>query len=74
MLDKNANWVPATDPVHFDKPAVAGVGPAINFAKEMLGNNKNIKIGLVPCAWGGSPRELGKRYAQAMFTVQSKRH
>lgn len=55
MLDKNDNWVPATDPVHFDKPGVAGVGPAINFAKEMLGNNKNIKIGLVPCAWGGSP-------------------
>ena len=55
MLDKNNNWVPATDPVHFDKPGVAGVGPAISFAKAMIAGNKNIKIGLVPCAWGGSP-------------------
>ena len=55
MLDKNNKWVPATDPVHYDKPDVAGVGPAISFAKEMLGNNKKIKIGLIPCAVGGSP-------------------
>jgi hypothetical protein len=55
MLDSNNRWVPATDPVHFDKPAIIGVGPAISFAKEMLGNNKKIKIGLIPCAVGGSP-------------------
>ncbi len=54
MLDKNGNWVPATDPVHFDKPSVAGVGPGIGFAKEMIKDNRKIKIGLVPCAWGGS--------------------
>jgi len=54
MLDKNNQWVPATDPVHFDKPQVAGVGPAIGFAKEMIKNDPNIKIGLIPCAWGGS--------------------
>lgn len=55
MLDSLNNWVPATDPVHFDKPAIAGVGPAISFANEMLAGNSNIKIGLIPCAWGGSP-------------------
>ena len=55
MLDSLNRWVPATDPVHFDKPLIAGVGPAISFAKEMLGNKKNIKIGLIPCALGGSP-------------------
>ncbi len=55
MLDSFNNWVPATDPVHFDKPAVAGVGPAIGFANEMLEGNSRIKIGLIPCAWGGSP-------------------
>lgn len=53
MLDKNNNWVPATDPVHFDK-TVAGVGPGIAFAKEMIKGNSKIKIGLIPCAWGGS--------------------
>lgn len=55
MLDKNRQWVPATDPVHFDKPGIAGVGPAISFAKAMLGSNRTIKIGLIPCALGGSP-------------------
>jgi peptidoglycan/xylan/chitin deacetylase (PgdA/CDA1 family) len=55
MLDSNNHWVPAKNPVHFDKPAIAGVGPAISFAKAMLQGNKKIKIGLIPCAWGGSP-------------------
>jgi len=55
MLNSNNRWVHASDPVHFDKPAIIGVGPAISFGKEMLGNNKNIKIGLIPCAVGGSP-------------------
>jgi hypothetical protein len=56
MLDRNGEWVPATDPLHFDKPDIVGVGPGLAFAKEMLaGNNKNVRIGLVPCAWGGSP-------------------
>ncbi len=54
MLNKAGEWVLATDPVHFDK-SVAGVGPAIAFAKEMLQKNPNIKIGLVPAAVGGSP-------------------
>ncbi|MCU7550651.1 sialate O-acetylesterase [Chitinophagaceae bacterium LB-8] len=55
MLDSQNHWVPATDPVHFDKPKSVGVGPAISFAKEMLGKRKNIRIGLIPCALGGSP-------------------
>lgn len=55
MLDSLNRWVPATDPVHFDKPTITGVGPAIGFAREMLGNDKSIKIGLIPCALGGSP-------------------
>lgn len=55
MLDSNNRWLPATDPVHFDKPALIGVGPAISFAKEMLSDNKKIRIGLIPCAVGGSP-------------------
>lgn len=55
MLDSNNQWLPATDPVHFDKPSIIGVGPAISFAKEMLGDNKKIRIGLIPCAVGGSP-------------------
>ena len=55
MLDSINHWVIATDPVHFDKPSMTGVGPAISFATEMLQSNTNVKIGLIPCAVGGSP-------------------
>lgn len=55
MLDSSNHWVMATDPVHFDKPSLIGVGPAISFAKEILGDNKRTRIGLIPCAVGGSP-------------------
>lgn len=54
MLDSLNQWRPATDPMHFDKP-IAGVGPGISFAKNILGDDKEIKIGLIPGAWGGSP-------------------
>ena len=54
MLDKNNNWVVAKDPLHFDKP-YAGVGPGLSFAQAMLEGKKDIKIGLIPCSWGGSP-------------------
>lgn len=54
MLDKSNNMVIAKDPLHFDKP-YAGVGPGLSFAKAMLEGQKNTKIGLIPCAWGGSP-------------------
>lgn len=53
MLDKENNWVVATDPLHFDKK-VAGVGPGLSFAQVMLGASKGKKIGLIPCAVGGT--------------------
>ncbi|WP_211253760.1 sialate O-acetylesterase [Flavobacterium daejeonense] len=53
-LDKTGNWVVAKDPLHFDKP-YAGVGPGLSFAQAMLEDQGKIKIGLIPCAWGGSP-------------------
>jgi peptidoglycan/xylan/chitin deacetylase (PgdA/CDA1 family) len=54
MLDKTNNWVVAKDPLHSDR-ASAGVGPGISFAQALLADHKNRQIGLVPCAWGGSP-------------------
>ncbi|MGC4104282.1 sialate O-acetylesterase [Ferruginibacter sp.] len=68
MLDSLNNWVPAKNPVHFDKPDIAAVGPAISFANEMLQGNNKIKIGLIPCAWGGSPIKVwepGAKYFAA---------
>lgn len=54
-LDSNGMWTYATDPIHFDKRS-AGVGPGISFAHATLEkeNNPNIRIGLIPCAVGGT--------------------
>ena len=52
MLDKAGAWVPAVDPVHFDKP-IAGVGPGRTFGIE-LARLTGHDVGLVPAAVGGS--------------------
>ncbi|WP_375444738.1 sialate O-acetylesterase [uncultured Fibrella sp.] len=54
MLTKNNEWVPATEPMHFDKPAVVGVGPGLAFGKQLAEQNPNVFIGLIPTAVGGS--------------------
>jgi hypothetical protein len=54
MLNKENNWVPAKNPLHFDKPKVAGVGPGLSFGIAMAKLNKRHKIGLIPCAVGGT--------------------
>lgn len=54
MLNKRGEWVPAVDPLHFDKPA-AGVGLGRSFAAEIAAEDPNIVVGLIPCAVGGSP-------------------
>ena len=53
-LDRAGNWAPAADPIHFDKP-VAGVGPGLTFGKIMANHDPSIRVGLIPCAAGGSP-------------------
>ena len=52
-LNKTLQWVPATDPLHFDKPS-AGVGPGRTFGIQLAEANPDIQIGLIPCAVGGS--------------------
>lgn len=54
MLDRSGKWVPAMDPVHYDKP-VAGVGPGLTFARELVSTDTSMVVGLVPAAAGGSP-------------------
>ena len=54
MLTKEGTWVPAVDPMHFDKSA-AGVGPGRTFGIALAEADPNVTIGLIPCACGGSP-------------------
>jgi len=58
-LNKNNEWVPAKDPIHFDK-SLAGVGLGRTFGIEMAKVHPNTKIGLIPCAVGGSPIDTWK--------------
>jgi hypothetical protein len=55
MLTKDNRWAPAVDPLHFDKPGVAGVGPGRTFGIQVAEADPQITVGLVPCAAGGSP-------------------
>ena len=54
MLNARGEWVPARHPLHFDKPQVAGVGPGLSFGIQMAESNPTVRIGLVPCAVGGT--------------------
>lgn len=55
MLSQAGEWVPAVDPMHFDKPAVVGVGLGRTFGLRLAEANPGVTIGLIPCAVGGSP-------------------
>ncbi|WP_146513565.1 sialate O-acetylesterase [Rubripirellula amarantea] len=55
MLNQQNQWVPAVDPIHFDKPNIVGVGLGRTFAIEIAKQNPDAVIGLIPCAVGGSP-------------------
>lgn len=52
-LSKEREWVTAKHPLHFDKP-VAAVGPGLSFGIAMADANPGKKIGLIPCAVGGT--------------------
>jgi Carbohydrate esterase, sialic acid-specific acetylesterase len=57
-LDKNNEWVYAKEPLHYYEPARTGLDCGLSFGKkisELYG--KEITIGLVPCAIGGSSIE-----------------
>jgi len=54
MLTADLKWLPAKNPLHFDKPGVAAVGPGLSFGLGMQKANPNKVIGLVPTAVGGT--------------------
>ena len=52
-LDAKGEWQRAEEPIHFDKKS-AGAGLAASFARTMADKNNDVKIGLIPCAVGGT--------------------
>lgn len=75
MFTKEGTWAPALDPLHFDKPNIAGVGLGSTFGRVMADADPGITIGLVPCAVGGTPLERWQKgrdlYEQAMVRIQA---
>lgn len=54
VLNARMQWQPAVDPLHWDKPAIAGVGPGLAFGESLAADSPEMIIGLVPTAVGGS--------------------
>jgi hypothetical protein len=54
MLTKELAWVPAVDPLHFDKPERIGTGLGKTFGAVLAEADPAATIGLVPAAFGGS--------------------
>ncbi len=54
MLNKKGQWVPAIDPLHFDKPSIVGVGLGRTFGLDHAAAHPDVTVGLIPCAVGGS--------------------
>jgi hypothetical protein len=73
MLNKANEWVSAVDPISFDK-TIAGVSLGRTFGITMAKANPNIKIGLIPCAVGGTPirrwQQNGDLYKAALKRAQ----
>jgi hypothetical protein len=53
LFNREQAWIPAVDPLHFDKPPIVGVGLGLTFAKT-IADAHDTTIGLVPAAVGGS--------------------
>ena len=70
MLNREGQWVPAIDPVHYDKKS-AGVGPGRAFAKLLVDNDPTIAVGLVPTACGGSSID---HWTRGAYFEQTKSH
>lgn len=68
MLTKDNSWVLAKHPLHFDKPKAAGVGPGLSFGIDLAKAKPDAKIGLIPCAVGGTSIERWQPGAFDEFT------
>ncbi|MBC8100987.1 MAG: sialate O-acetylesterase [Cytophagales bacterium] len=74
MLTRELQWTPANDPVHFDKPEIAGVGLCSEFARVLIKTDPRITVGLIPCAFGGTRLDEwkpgDKLYTNAVFRTR----
>ncbi|MCX6611702.1 MAG: hypothetical protein NTW74_12730 [Acidobacteria bacterium] len=53
-FSKEKTWIPAVDPIHFDRPDRTGVGLGRSFATTLINMKVATRVGLIPAAFGGS--------------------
>jgi hypothetical protein len=72
--NKNLQWQPAVDPLHWDN-VNGGVGVGRSFARLLAHANSNVHIGLVPAAVGGTSIQQwapgGALYTEALRRVRA---
>ena len=71
VLNESDEWAPAVDPLHCDKPKVAGVGLGKTFGETVAdARGTGVHVGLIPCAVGGTSIDKwargGKLYDEAI--------
>ncbi|MCF7853892.1 MAG: sialate O-acetylesterase [Candidatus Pacebacteria bacterium] len=54
---RDGEWLPAREPLHTDKPDIAGVGLGMSFAVTLASKESEKGVGLLPCAVGGTRLE-----------------
>lgn len=73
FMFRDNKWVTAKEPIHTDKPDLAGIGLGMSFADE-LSRKYNKQIGLIPCAFGGTSleqwRKSGELYLNAVESTK----
>jgi hypothetical protein len=74
-FSKTMEWVPAVDPLHWDKPKIAGAGLGRSFAEVLTAQNRQAVVGLIPAAFGGSSLDQwapgGELYANAVTRTRA---
>lgn len=74
-LSRELEWVPAVDPLHWDKPKIAGAGLGRSFAEVLTAQNGQAVIGLIPAAFGGSSLDQwapgGELYGNAVTRTRA---
>jgi len=55
FMFRAGRWIAATEPLHTDKPPIAGIGLGMSFAVELIRAAGMAPVGLIPCAVGGTP-------------------
>ncbi|MEI8309941.1 MAG: sialate O-acetylesterase [Verrucomicrobiota bacterium] len=64
MFTESGEWKPAEEPIRYDKPAHAGVGPGLAFGRAMAKALPGAEIGLVNRAFGGTSIAQWKKGGQ----------